>query len=194
MSTPASQAIGRSSVREYAFWVFFSLLTLWGGSLLAADAPHSAKRLVVFHVGCGLLGGLALGMWWRRLVSWPASRLQLLVVAQFVILGLGNMALISYQAYLSEQPDVDRALQVLEGIAQSDPAVELDLEQQRRDLTPTFGKYLQHRVSRLGKLSIPAAGAFWAVELLLAGGLAIVGFRLTSIADATDREPTNSLG
>ncbi|MCA9087285.1 MAG: hypothetical protein KDA90_01480 [Planctomycetaceae bacterium] len=194
MSTPASQAIGRSSVREYAFWVFFSLLTLWGGSLLAADAPHSAKRLVVFHVGCGLLGGLALGMWWRRLVSWPASRLQLLVVAQFVILGLGNMALISYQAYLSEQPDVDRALQVLEGIAQSDPAVELDLEQQRRDLTPTFGKYLQHRVSRLGKLSIPAAGAFWAVELLLAGGLAIVGFRLTSIADATDREPTNRLG
>ena len=194
MSAPASQAIGRSSVREYAFWVFFSLLTLWGGSLLAADAPHSAKRLVVFHVGCGLLGGLALGMWWRRLVSWPASRLQLLVVAQFVILGLGNMALISYQAYLSEQPDVDRALQVLEGIAQSDPAVELDLEQQRRDLTPTFGKYLQHRVSRLGKLSIPAAGAFWAVELLPAGGLAIVGFRLTSIADATDREPTNSLG
>jgi hypothetical protein len=121
--------------------------------------------------------------------------LQLLVVAQFVILGLGNMALISYQAYLAEQPDVDRALKVLEGIAQSDPAVELDLAQQRRELTPTFGKYLQHRVTRLGKFSLPAAAAFWAVELLLAGGLAIVGFRLTSVANATGSAmATNELG
>lgn len=173
-------------------WLIVSAMGVAVLSLAGAFAPPVARRLVLFHLAYGLLGGVGMGWLARewgligtasvesrdRDESHAAGRSWLLPILGGTILVAGgvNMGWVSYRQFeqarrelAGEQADQIAILSMLEQMSDVDEELAKRYAEERRQFAPTMSDYQVHRVSALGKWTPLWAWFFWGIELALAG-------------------------
>lgn len=166
-------------------WLIVAALTTLVLSLVAANVPQAARKLILQYGLFGLVTGFALGRLAAHLI--PKQKWSPLILTSiFVAAGGVNIAWVSFQEFVevrkqlaSKQADQLAAINMAEDLARAQNDLEAlqSYQEAREEYFPTFSTYLRHRVSRFGKSSTTWAIPFFTVELLLAVILSLVGFR-----------------
>lgn len=169
-------------------------------SFSGANLDTRFKRLGLFAIGFGLLAGA--GTIWIAL-QLGLTRSGSLLVLTFLLTVLAEAGMVGelYRQHrlrkLAEPLHSPQELMLLSALEQDDAMRETLLRemsdrQKQREAELRFSHYLRdylkRRVTPLGKWPLPAAAAFWASELLLAGLAAVwVSSRWLPV----EPEPTN---
>lgn len=146
---------------------------------LASWAPAAFRKLGLFSIfygGC--VGGLC--GWSLREASVP-RRGTLFLAAVLTLAGLVAIAVHGAWRFREEQqaaanadPQQAMALNVLQAAADTDPEIAADLAARRQRMNPTFRDYLAVRTRALGEWQFPWPSAFWAAEIFVSAGAAMV--------------------
>lgn len=146
--------------------------------LIAGLLPASVKKIGFFSMAIGLIVGGAIG--------WQAARMNVRrrrgAVVLSVICTVVVLVVISIQGHerlrdhrareMSEQPDGQLALTIIENVADDDPAAIDDARVVRAYYFPSWRDYLAMRVSPLGEWPFPWPLAFWLAEVGLSSAAA----------------------
>lgn len=169
-------------------WLIVAALATLVLSLVAANVPPAARKLVLQYGLFGLVTGFALGRLAAQLI--PQQKWNpVIITAIFVAAGGVNIAWVSFQEFAetrkqlaSKQADQLAAINMAEDLARAQNDLEAlqSYQKAREEYFPTFSTYLKHRVSGFGKPSVTWALPFFVVELFVAAILSVVGFRAAS--------------
>jgi len=176
-------------------WLIVAALATLVLSLIAANVPQAARKLILQYGLFGLVTGFALGRIAAQLI--PQQKWNpMIITAIFVAAGGANIGWVSFQEFVevrkqlaSKEADQLAALNMAEDLAraQNDLQALQSYQKAREEYFPTFATYLEHRTSGFGKSSATWAKPFWIGELILAAVLGVFGFLMAS-SDAANPE------
>jgi hypothetical protein len=162
-------------------WVLLLAIAVFGLALVAARLPPIAKKLGLLAVAYGLLVGL-IASWLTQFAPGFRARRRLGMATVFVVAIAGQIGIgvESYRLDRSEQESRERsdpknvlARRLLDSANEpSDPKSRATFDEFRRNFSrpgPSFGDYLQFRVSGIGIQSTWTAALFWGAEVVLGG-------------------------
>jgi len=160
-------------------WIVLLVIAASGLALVAAHLPPIAKKLGLWAVAYGLLVGLIAAWLTQFALGFRAPRrLGMAIVLLVAIAGQIGIGVESYRLDRSEQerreqsdPKNVLARRLLDSANEpSDPKSRATFDEFRRSFRrpgPSFGDYLQFRVSGIGIQSNWTAALFWGAEVVL---------------------------
>ena len=164
-------------------WVLLLVIAVCALALVAAHLPPIAKKLGLLAVAYGLLVGL-IASWLTQFSpdsaprdGWEWRSFLLVAIAGQIGIGVESYRLDRSERERRERSDPKNVLarRLLDSANEpSDPNSRATFDEFRRNYSrpgPSFGDYLQFRVSGIGIQSNWTAALFWGAEVVL-GGLA----------------------
>ncbi len=181
---PANQPA--TSVWRKVCWLASGVVAVLVLSVTASFAPAEMKRLFVFPMVVGAIGGYVLG-WLAAEFDLHPRRGFIVACAALVLLGGVNLGWVSYRRFaevqarwVREHPDEAAAMRMVQRLSEFDPKLADGFESRRPLLDPTFLDYLEHRTKGLGTLRRPWPVVIWGGELILASVAGVFVFRRRS--------------
>lgn len=175
-----------STLRRTACWLVAGIAAIFVLSVAASFAPAEMKRLFVFPMVFGAIGGYVLG-WLAGEFELHPRRGLIVACAALVLLGGVNLGWVSYRRFaevqarwVREHPDEAATMRMVQRLSEFDPELADGFESRRPLLDPTFLDYLEHRTKGLGRLRRPWPAVIWGGELILASVAGVFVFRRRS--------------
>lgn len=168
------------------FWLASGVVAVLALSVAASFSPAEMKRLFVFPMVFGAIGGYVLG-WLAGEFDLHPRRGLTVACAALVLLGGVNLGWVSYRRFaeaqarwVREHPDEAAVMRMVQRLSEFDLELASGMVSRRPLLDPTFLDYLEHRTHGLGALRRPWPAVIWGGELILASVAGVFVFRRRS--------------